>query len=150
MDVSVLVAWLQTLLPKVVLLFIVDILDLIGGVIWAIKAKNFSWEELPRFLQNLSQYLFAWIAAEVLSFAPKFLGVKVDGLAEALINYSGTAVYAFVILKYVASILGHIASIQQMKFISVGTGIMTNWNADEIEMRASLKNEGMSAAEPKG
>lgn len=101
------------LLNKAGLLLIVVIVDLIGGILIAWKNKTFKLEKLPEFLQGLALYVWAWIAAELLAFAPKLLGVEVvAGWTEMLTEYTGDAVYWGVLtLKYGASIVGHIAAV---------------------------------------
>jgi hypothetical protein len=98
------------------LIFIVTLalMDFIGGAFTAAIAGKFKLEKVPDFAIKLVGLLYAWFAAESLTFLPGFLGVQVEGYAELITQNAGTGVLVFVVLKYAASILGHIASIKQL------------------------------------
>lgn len=102
------------LVPMLVGLFAVVLLDLLGGMALAWRNKTFDAEKVPQFLQNFALFAFSWLALEILGFMPIYLGLEIKGFGEALIDHSGEAAYAFVLLKYVASILKNVNAIREL------------------------------------
>lgn len=95
-------------LSMLIILVVFAVLDVIGGSLIAWKQGEFRWEKVPEFLKTFVSYLWAWISAELIGFLPALLNVQVAGLTELVANYMGSAVFAFVVLKYVTSIVTHI------------------------------------------
>lgn len=113
-------AWLYQLLGRLAIIGIFAVLNLAIGVLVAVKAKTFEWEKVPEFLLDLALYVLSWFAAEAFSFAPTYFGVTLpNAVSTALVAYSGEAVMAFVLLKYVTSILGHFNYIKELRALTV-------------------------------
>ena len=108
---TLILEWLSSLLPMFVFLLIVVVLDMTGGAIQAWKKGEFKWEQLSSFVVTLVPYLWGWLTAEILVFAYQFSGLNVEGFAETVIENLNYAFYAFVVLKYVSSVVGHLASL---------------------------------------
>lgn len=108
MNTEMLTEFIAAKLPQLIVMSVFALLDLIGGILIALKMKEFKWECVPEFVKTFAVYLWSWVSAELVSFLPIALGVAVNGLAQIVVGFAGGAVYAFVILKYVASILTHI------------------------------------------
>lgn len=85
----------------------IALIDMIGGALIAIKNKQFNLEKLPEFVKTFAIYAWSWIAVELVAYLPVYFNVEISGLSALLAGYGGSAVYAFVVLKYVASILEH-------------------------------------------
>jgi len=100
--------FLQTLLPKLGVLVLVAFLDLVGGVVVALRSGSFQWEKLPEFLKSFVMYLYAWLTAEAIWFVLGSIGVDLEGLWGLFEDYSGSAVFAGVLIKYGSSIVGHL------------------------------------------
>lgn len=112
--------WAMQLLNKLAIIAVFAVLNLAMGMLVAVKEKTFQWEKVPEFLLDFALYVLSWFAAEAFSFAPKYLGVTLPNeVATALVSYSGTAVLALVLMKYVSSILGHFNYIKQVRALTV-------------------------------
>jgi hypothetical protein len=114
MDVTVLATWFNGLLTPLIFIVTLALVDFIGGALTALFAGMFKLEKVGDFAKTLVIWLFAWIAAELLGFLPGFLGVEIQGYKELIAQNAGGAMLGFIVLKYAASILGHIASIKQV------------------------------------
>lgn len=118
-EVELLIAWATGLLPFLYVVVVLFVLDLIGGVLLSLRQKDpdgrrqFRWEKLADFAQDAALLLLAWFMAEAVGFLPIFFDVTVAGYGEVVVEGFGTLVYAAVVLKYVGSILGHIAAIKE-------------------------------------
>jgi len=116
MDVTLLEPWFVALLPWLAVFAVVMLLDFMGGAVLAWYNGVFSWETAPRFFQTGLLYLWAWLTAEILGFLPLLLGVEIAGWGDALADYGPEAVFvAIVVGKYVASIVGNIKQIQELR-----------------------------------
>ena len=114
MDSTALTTWLTTLIAPLILIVTLALMDFIGGTFTAAIAGEFKLEKAAEFGKTLIGWLYAWFAAETLTFLPGFLGVQVEGYKELIVQNAGVAMLAFVVLKYAASILGHIATIKAL------------------------------------
>ena len=111
--------WAMQLLNKLGILVLFAVLNLAMGCLVAVKEKTFQWEKVPEFLLDFALYILAWFSAEVFSYAPTYLGVTLPNeVATALVSYSGTAVMALVLMKYVTSILGHFNYIKEVRVLT--------------------------------
>jgi len=99
-------------LPLFVTLFlfllVLILLDVIAGAVRSLLNKEFEWEKLPGFLITAGAYLFAWLLCMALVELPIYLGVVIEGYAEAISDILPEAVYALIVLKYLASLVGHV------------------------------------------
>ena len=111
MQIQQLSVWANSLLPKLTFFGIVVLLDLLGGVLLAWRSGTFKWAELPKFMQKASGWLFSWLAFELLGFLPGLLAINIPGLASVTLGYTGDAVYAGALIKYVADVLGHVSAL---------------------------------------
>lgn len=117
----VLTAWLGRLLPMVIVFVLVMLLDLLGGVIVALRGRTFKVEKLPEFLQVGLLYLWAWLSAEILALLPALFALQVDGWAEMVAEYAPDVVYGYILVaKYGASIIGHISAIKAIPHPVIG------------------------------
>lgn len=114
MDSTVLATWLNGLLTPLIFIVTLALMDFIGGAFTAAIAGKFKLEKVPDFAKTLVGWLYSWFAAESLAFLPAFFSVQVDGYKEIVANNAGEAMLGFIVLKYAASILGHIATIKQL------------------------------------
>ena len=120
---STLSLFLNAMLTKFVLLAIVFVIDLLGGVLFSVKAGTFNLEKVPESLLKFGQFLWAWLVAEVLFFLPTFLQVEISGFAGYLQDYGPQAIYALIILKYVSSIAQKISQVKEITLLtSLGLG----------------------------
>jgi len=113
-----LTAWATDLLPYAYVFVGLIVLDLIGGVAIALKQKRFKLEAVGEFAINAGLYLLGWVMAEAVSFLPEFFGVQIQGFGELVAQGFGTVVYASIVLKYTASILGHITAIREIGIVN--------------------------------
>ena len=120
LDTTVLIQWLSGLINPLILIVSMAFVDLLGGAITAAAAKKFNLEKLSEFGVTLGKFIYAWVAAEAMQFLPEFLGLQVNGYAELITENVGVGMLGFVVLKYGASILGHVASIRQLPDVAFG------------------------------
>ena len=83
MDSTALTTWLTTLIAPLILIVTLALMDFIGGTFTAAIAGKFKLEKAAEFGKTLIGWLYAWFAAETLTFLPGFLGVQVEGYKEA-------------------------------------------------------------------
>lgn len=100
-------AFIHQKLAMLAVMAIIALIDMIGGVLIAIKNKQFQLEKLPEFVKTFAVYAWSWAAVELVAYLPVYFNVEITGLSALLANYGGSTVYAFIVLKYVASILAH-------------------------------------------
>lgn len=100
------VVYLQGLLPLAFWLLAVIALDLLLGVVVALKAKTFEWQRLADFLTDYGPKLIAWLALECLGLLPAELKTMA-GLGSAL----GTGAYGIILLSAIGSIMGHVQAL---------------------------------------
>lgn len=98
--------FLQPIAVKAAWLALVIALDLILGVIIALKQGRFEWQKLADFLGDYGPKVIGWLALEALDFLPS--EYKLLGGIE---NVLGTGAYGLLFVSAVASILGHVQSI---------------------------------------
>lgn len=111
--------WALQLLNKLAVIAVFAVINLAMGVLVAVKEKTFKWEKVPEFLLDFSLYVLAWFSAEAVSFAPVYFGVTLpNAVTTAIAAYSGSAVMALVLIKYVTSILGHFNYIKTLKVLT--------------------------------
>jgi len=108
MNIELIQPWLQERLLMLALMGAVALIDVILAVVVAIQNKDFKLEKLPEFLFTFVKWGLAWVAAELIQFLPVLFGIEANFWTEIFAQYTGTAVYAGVMVKYGASILGHI------------------------------------------
>ena len=99
-------AILVPLATKAGWLALVILLDLLLGVVVALKQHRFEWQRLADFLGDYGPKILGWLALEALDFLPaeyKLLG----GLGTVL----GTGAYGLLFLSATGSVLGHIQAI---------------------------------------
>jgi hypothetical protein len=103
--------WYWGLIPWLIFFALAAILNAAAGALVAWQNGVFDWEQFPRFLQGAVLYLFAWLTAEILFFAPTLLGLD-PGLGEFFGSLAPKAVYATILIgKYGTSIVKHVKSI---------------------------------------
>lgn len=100
--------WLQERLVMLAIMAAFALIDMIGGALIAIKKGEFKLEKLPEFVKTFAVNAWAWASVELIAYLPVYFNVEIKGLTELLVMYSGSAVYAFIMLKYAASVLGHV------------------------------------------
>jgi hypothetical protein len=105
------IEFLVSLLPRIYLLLIVALLDVLAGALVAVKHGEFRWEKVPEFLLEFVTYGFGWLSLEILAFLPGYVGVDLGGLLDLLTGYSGGAVFLFVAGKYITSVLSHLLAL---------------------------------------
>lgn len=108
MNVDILLPWLQERLWMLALMGAVALIDAVLAVVVAVQNKEFKLEKLPEFLFTFVKWGLSWVAAELIQFLPLLVNIDANFWTELFANYSGAAVYAGIMLKYGASILGHI------------------------------------------
>ena len=111
MDTVLILEWFLGLLPNLYFLLALVVLDLIGGVLIAILNKSFLLEKIADFVKSATLKFWAYLTVSLLAALPNFFGVEVKGYGDLLVEYSGEVVYGAIILSYLASILGHLASV---------------------------------------
>jgi hypothetical protein len=97
---------LQALAVKAGWLIMVIALDLVLGVIVALKQKTFEWQKLADVLGDYGPKVVGWLALEAVDLIPpeyKLFG----GIGSVL----GTGAYALIFASALGSILGHIQAI---------------------------------------
>jgi len=114
MNVEMIQPWLQERLLMLALMGAVALIDVILAVVVAVQNKEFKLEKLPEFLFTFVKWGLAWVAAELIQFLPTLFGVDANFWTEIFAQYTGGAVYAGVMVKYGASILGHIQDTQKL------------------------------------
>lgn len=95
-------AFLSPIAIKGGYLALVIVLDLILGVVVALKQKIFEWQRLADFLGDYGPKVVAWLCLEALSFLPaeyQALGGITDAMA--------IGAYGLIFLSAAASLLGH-------------------------------------------
>lgn len=117
MDIEVLAAWATALLPYLYVFIGMIVLDLLGGIAISLKQSRFELEKLGDFAINAGLYLLGWIMAAAVAFLPELFGVDLQGFEELVAGNFGKAVYLSIVLKYVASILGHITAIKEIGIV---------------------------------
>lgn len=94
------------LLPKAEALLIVIALDLVLGVVIALKNGVFRWEKLADFLGDYGPKIVGWLAVELLALLPEefrlLAGVQ-PGLAWGA--------FSILFLSAVASVFGHLGAL---------------------------------------
>lgn len=111
MNVDLLAEWFFALLPNLYFLLVLVVLDLLGGVIVALINKSFNLEKVADFVTEAAGLIFGYLAFELLFFLPTFFGLNIPEFMDLLATYSPKAAYLGIVLKYVGSILGHLASL---------------------------------------
>lgn len=81
-------------------------LDLLLGVVVALKQKIFRWDKLADFLADYGPKVVAWLALEALGLLPPELK-QMASIGEGL----GLAAYGLILLSAAASVLGHVQAI---------------------------------------
>jgi hypothetical protein len=61
------------ILPRVYIVVGLVVLDVLVGSLAAIKAKEFSWEKFPGFLEEYGLKIFGWLVFELLAKLPSDL-----------------------------------------------------------------------------
>lgn len=112
MDLELLRQWAVGLLPFALLFFGVGLLDMVWGVLIALRDKEFRLEWVPDFLIKWGTFLMGWLSAEALVFFPTFLGVEIEGWQELVSAVAPKVIYGLMVLKYVGSIIEHIQETQ--------------------------------------
>lgn len=102
------------LLKQLGYLTILVTLDLLLGSAVAIKEKQFQLEKLPEFLADAFPFLAFFVSVHVLAMSPALLGLEltpeIETALEGLVPWS---TFTGIALKYIASIAGHIITIQK-------------------------------------
>lgn len=111
MDFDLILTWFLALLPNLYFLLALIALDLIGGTLVALLNKSFDLERIADFAKTAVLYLWAYLTVSFLAVLPNVFGVEVTGFGDLLVEYSDSVFYAGIVLKYGASILGHLASV---------------------------------------
>lgn len=114
MNAELLQPWLEERLWMLALMGAIALIDVVLAVVVAIQNKDFKLEKLPEFLFTFVKWGLSWVAAELIGFLPALFNVDANFWTELFANYSGSAVYAGVMVKYGASILGHIQDTQKL------------------------------------
>lgn len=87
-------------------LLLAVVIDVIFGVLTALKQGAFEWERLADFLSTYGVKLFAWLALELLALMPA------DLLAITQVTtVVARGAYAILMLSAVGSILGHVQAL---------------------------------------
>jgi hypothetical protein len=97
---------LEALAVKTGWLLVVIVLDLVLGVIVALKQKTFEWQKLADILGDYGPKVVGWLALEAIDLIPaeyKLFG----GIGSVL----GTGAYALIFASALGSILGHVQAI---------------------------------------
>lgn len=84
-------------------LALVIVLDLILGVVVALKQKRFEWQRLADFLGDYGPKIIGWLALEALGFLPAEYQA-LGGIGGAL----AVGAYGLIFLSAAASVLGHV------------------------------------------
>ena len=114
MNIELLTSWAQALLPYLYVFIGMIVLDLIGGILISLKQGRFELEKIGDFAINAGLFLLGWMMAEAVAFLPEYFGVDIQGFGEFVASGFGKAVYLSIVLKYVASVLGHITAIKEI------------------------------------
>lgn len=108
--------WLSEILRKVLFLLFVIALDTLSGVVSAVKAGNFRWEELPKFILKYVPMILGWLLAEASSLIPE----DIYAMANLPIPYTAfTAVggisYGVVMAGGLGSFVANLANVGILK-----------------------------------
>jgi hypothetical protein len=96
----------QPILVKAGWLALVIVLDLLLGVVVALKQGVFQWQRLADFLADYGPKIVGWLALEALDFLPA--EYKVLG---GVVGVLGTGAFGILFLSALASVLGHVSVI---------------------------------------
>lgn len=96
----------QPILERGGWLLLVIALDLVLGVVTALKNKSFEWQRLADFLGDYGPKVVAWLALEALDFLPA--DFKVIGQIGSVL---GIGAYGLLFLSAVGSVLGHVQAL---------------------------------------
>ena len=118
-DISVLRGWVETFLPMLGLFVSVVLLDLLVGVVRAAINGEFSWHKLPDFLLGAAGFLMSWLTAEIVSLLPALWSVELAEWADAVLDISPNGVFAFVLLKFVASVGINLIALRDRKKVNL-------------------------------
>lgn len=100
--------YLNAVVQPLFWLIIVALLDLLFGVLLSVIRKRFTWERLTDYLVSNGLPILAWLIAEFVllmpaELVPEGLGFALDGI--------GWVIYSTIMLKILASLFGHFASL---------------------------------------
>jgi hypothetical protein len=90
---------------KLIVLLILTLLDLLFGILLAVRQKRFEWAKLTGYLDSDIFPILAWMAAEVIGAIPVGL------IPEEGMMILPQIVYGTVFLKILASVAGHMSAI---------------------------------------
>jgi hypothetical protein len=79
------------------------VLDVLMGVLSALKAKEFKWDKLADFLTTYGIKVIGWLTLEAIALLPAD-ALKLAGFTVAI----ATSAYAALLLSAVGSILGNV------------------------------------------
>lgn len=89
---------------QLVVLLILTLVDLLFGVIAAIKARTFKLEKMAGVMTSDLLPILGWIGIVIIAAIPQ------DLIPANFVGYAPTGAYGLVFIKIVGSILGSVAS----------------------------------------
>lgn len=99
-------AFVQRLLPLIGWLLLAVLLDVLLGVINALRSHAFQWQKLADFLGDYGSKALGWLALECLDLLPAGIAGQV-GLGNKL----GGVAYFVLMAAAIGSILGHVQAL---------------------------------------
>lgn len=106
----------STILRRLLFFSFVVAIDVLSGVLVAVKEKKFQWEKLPQFMGKYILQIAGWLLVEAFALLPE----DIYDLAKLPIPYSaftsiGIVAYGFMLAGSIGSALANFASMGFLK-----------------------------------